>query len=77
MRYSNPLSWARGVAMMAIGQMLAAKALEQSERRAGFSKSRGYRRPGKSYESNGKRELDRRCRQIASGQLTASNGLIA
>lgn len=77
MRYINPLSWARGIAMMAVGQMLAAAALKDRQR-SHVSRNIPQRRArrGITYAPNGKRECDRHCRQIAAGQLTASNGLV-
>ena len=46
------------------------------------SVERNYFRPycnngGRNIPHQGEREIARRCRQIASGQLTASNGLVA
>lgn len=42
----------------------------------GFGRARAWPSISKVWKRNGEREMARRCRQIASGQLTTSNGLV-
>ncbi|MCX5496450.1 hypothetical protein OSH11_17215 [Kaistia dalseonensis] len=45
-------------------------------RRARLAVRRRYPKTGASYPSNGRREWERRQKQIASGRLTEANGLV-
>lgn len=59
-----------------IGNILPTKQLALVPALPAISKPTKRRRKTTSHKTNGKREVARRLRQIAAGQLTRSNGLV-